>query len=156
MAKFAQYPIPDRVLIVDAQADFATLLEAACLRADYLVQVVGESQSVASNVVEFQPDLIFLDLILTAAPTELASKEPASTETGGEHAACPVLLQSLAASKVEARIVLLSHASRRQRELWCLQGRELGLRMLAHMAKPVDWENLDALLETLRNPDADS
>lgn len=125
---------PDRLLIIDPQKTFAEQLAATGLRAEFAVRNVENVNETTVALQEFQPDVIVLDT--TIATGKSSSKGSA-------------LLQTLAEQGTQAQIFIVTHDSRRKRELMLLQGRSLNLRMLGHAGKPVDVSQLGRLLEQL-------
>ena len=135
MEHVATHRQPDRLLIIDPQQSFADQLVATGLRAEFAVRSVQYMNETVVALQEFQPDVIVLDTAMAAG----------SSPSGGA-----ALLQLLAEQGTQAQILIVTHDSRRSRELMLLQGRSLNLQMLGHMGKSVEASRLEQILEQIQ------
>ena len=64
---------PQKILIVDDDIDFASVLEARLKQGGYQVMVLHRGEEAAAGVKTFYPDLILLDLGLPDLPGDIAA-----------------------------------------------------------------------------------
>ena len=123
--------VRQKLLIIDDDAAIAALIHTLGEQAGYAVDVIGESRDVEDATRVAGADVIVLDLQMPGLD-------------GVQ------VLRILAERKTRAGIVIVSGTDQRTRSGAELYGRQLGLKMLAAVAKPFEPEELVETLKSAR------
>ncbi len=121
--------VREKLLVIDDDVGIAALIHTLGEQAGYVVDVIAESRQIHDAASVAGADVIVLDLQMPGLD-------------GVQ------VLRILAERKIRAGIVIVSGADQRTRSGAELYGRQLGLKMLAAVAKPFEPEEF---VETLRS-----
>lgn len=129
-----------RLLIIEDEEGIRDILAELGQEAGYVVREAEALAAAKSAYHDFSPQLIILDLGLAAEP----GHDPAEGDEGFQ------MLEFLAESQCEARIVIISGMSRRKRELNQVRGQGMNLKVIGHIPKPFDIDVVQKLLTDIR------
>ena len=85
---------PTRILVVDDDPDIVEVLRIILESADYRVEAVGGSREAHERLVEYAPDLILLDVMMSTDTEGLAFLQALRTEYPEPLARTPVVILS--------------------------------------------------------------
>ena len=133
-----------RLLIIDDNPDITDILEEVGQEAGFEVRCAHDLEAMKVAYTEFDPLVILLDLGLGGDDSD-DDEMLADGDDGLK------VLQYLSEQQSQASIVIISGMSRRKRELTQYQGQDLNLRVLGHLPKPFDIDNVQETLVKLRH-----
>ncbi len=134
-ASFESMFMQQKIMIIEDEPAIASFIEEVAIQEGFLTQIVTHPESINLHDKQFEPDFIFLDLLMP----DFDGLE---------------VMSYLRQQYVKSYIVILSGSTNESRQIAERLGTAMGLNIIANLAKPIRINTLRSLLRKIKyDPD---